>query len=88
MSDKEQAKADMRAILRRAQANHQTLLRCTGHRFFDTPPKHTSADLLGKRFTCLKCGGAMNFGSVGHYIAGFRHAGGNVDAVWPGWDQK
>lgn len=70
-----------RQIYKRAKINQIKLDGCTRHRF--------NVELipvaLGAKAVCLSCGGAMPVLEVAQYIRGFIAAGGDPEAVCPGF---
>lgn len=74
------SKDAVRGIWEDVKANSARLRACARHRF--------DGDFqIGKRKVCLVCGGGMSLTDIGNYIRGYEAAGGNADAVWPGFQK-
>ncbi|WP_448043834.1 hypothetical protein [Bradyrhizobium liaoningense] len=67
------------ALWEQVKANSARIRGCKRHRFEAKPVK------LGQKQTCLECGGQISLTDMGNYIAGFVAAGGDANAIWPGW---
>lgn len=54
-------------------------------------PRHVFAGgdvKMGQKVTCLACGATMSLVEAGFYIKGFKAAGGDPNAIWPGWNKE
>lgn len=77
-------KTDSAALLGSIKANRERLKGCVQHRF---DPGFWEAGRFGQKMTCLNCGGVMSVvPDIGRYIEGFKAAGGDVNDVWPGYE--
>jgi hypothetical protein len=67
------------------QENNRKKEACPLHTF----KPMTGAIRIGQKFTCTNCGGErFSLVDIGHYLRGYKAAGGDPDDVFPGWANK
>lgn len=74
------SKTNVSRMFAKVKENRERLEACTGHRFPGGRPK------LGERQTCQVCQGTMSLSSIHDYMQGWKHAGRDVNEVWPNAD--
>lgn len=90
MVDAGKPNVDFARMFAEVQANRNRLDACPRHKFDGHVPgiEQGVAGMMGKKITCLNCGGQMDLVALNFYLRGFEAAGGNGNTVLPGWKEE
>lgn len=75
-------KSEVDRLWGEVKANSATLNACPQHLFPEGKVR------MGDKLTCVHCKGTVSLTDAGWYVKGFAAAGGDPDAVWPGFKKK
>lgn len=73
---------NVKDIWAEVKANQARLRSHVRHRFPGGPV------VMGKRVTCVLCGGSLTSVDAYHYTDGYVAAGGDANDIWPGYSEK
>lgn len=72
---------EMRSIWEEVKDNSRRLKSCSRHRFH-------GEHCLGRKMTCLECGGTLTPSDILTYARGYAAAGGKLEDIWPALKEK